>query len=154
MVRSPSTAGAAASMEWILTGLQIYGLILSILKILPILCIFCRIKYSFYFIVPWYLISQFHTTLLIESATQSYLLYLFLSLAMQTGAGRRKGDRRRLTGRNLAAGSSSFSGLLCVVISAYLITRGFICCHTRCSRYNHLLPLALKLLWILSTSAF
>ena len=126
MVRSPSTAGAAASIEWILTGLQIYGLILSILtilkllKILPILCIFCRIKYSFYFIVPWYLISQFHTTLLIESATQSYLLYLFLSLAMQTGAGRRKGDRRRLTGLNLAAGSSSFTGLLCVVISAYL----------------------------------
>ena len=78
---------------------------------------------------------------------------LTVSLAMQTGAGRWKGDRRRLTGLNLAAGSSSFSGLLCVVISAYLITRGFICCHTRCSRYNHLLPLALKLLWILSTSA-
>ena len=45
---------------------------------------------------------------------------LTVSLAMQTGAGRRKGGRRRLTGLNLAAGSSSFTGLLCVVISAYL----------------------------------
>ena len=78
---------------------------------------------------------------------------LTVSLAMQTGAGRRKGDRRRLTGLNLSPGSSSFSGLLCVVISAYLMTSGFICCHTRCSRYNHLLSLALKLLRILSTSA-
>ena len=65
-----------------------------------------------------------------------------------------EGGPQELTGLNLAAGSSSFTGLLCVVISAYLITRAFICCHTRCSRYNHLLPLALKLLWILSTSAF
>ena len=45
---------------------------------------------------------------------------LTVSLAMQTGAGRWKGDRRRLTGLNLAAGSSSFTRLLCVVISAYL----------------------------------
>ena len=47
-----------------------------------------------------------------------------------------EGGPQELTGRNLAAGSSSFSGLLCVVISAYLITRAFICCHTRCSRYS------------------
>ena len=31
-----------------------------------------------------------------------------------------EGGPQELTGRNLAAGSSSFSGLLCVVISAYL----------------------------------
>ena len=78
---------------------------------------------------------------------------LTVSLAMQTGAGRWKGDRRRLTGLNLSPGSSSFTGLLCVVISAYLMTSGFICCPTRCSRYHYLLSLALKLLRILSTSA-
>ena len=45
---------------------------------------------------------------------------LTVSLAMQTGAGRWKGGRRRLTGLNLPPGSSSFTRLLCVVISAYL----------------------------------